>query len=651
MKEILKKRKAKKIVSIIFSLYFIMSCLTEVHAQTVPGSKTAAEQKSEILKKYPPNLSEMQEIGFGVKTVAPNGELVEKRVRPDCHFRGDDGKEYLIFYNNHIKQLKEILYKKLKNNMDTHKCAFAGKNSALNSIANGHRQNVDFESFETSSFWDVTEDWLDDLYTNPFWVCSAVKFFQKDANKIKNEGIKLAKSSGKLTAAVNKYGEVLDNSDTPCMAIISRDLNEPTVISSLEELNLIEKEIYNVMVSKNSYKYKIEQLNGLLDKYIENFTPEASNMHAMKFCFPLNRISYYLSNFEKGPQDENLETLKAMYALRQKINRLTLKHRFIFEQNKAPILNIKIDRCKIIVEDEHKTMIFLDCEGTKKFIRTIKEMLDSKASVLLNKYPINEPFSKDELRKLAESLDIDSAQDLLDRAELEVQKLNKDCDSQLASAGVSAMRAVGKFFTEDVENLMSPTINFKPKPLPGQEVESYQFTQEEVEEYVKSQRQNNLNEVETRENDGDSYKNDANKDEKSLKNKDNRSLLKKAIDKLNLNSFQESSLMDAFEKYLDYCVKLGKLKLKEDKRDFIKKLKENEEDYVNLLKLYIRLHRGKYEERNDFYGTLVTEDRQHETENGRGRVTREYFIREVENFVEGLKDLFYPKSKKTEDEL
>ena len=645
------KSKTKKVLSIIFSLCFIMSCLSEAHAQAAYSSKTEAEQKSEILKKYPPNLSEMQEIGFGVKTVAPNGELVEKRVRPDCHFRGDDGKEYLIFYNNHIKQLKEILYKKLKNNMATNKCAFAGKKSALNSISNGYRQNVDFESFETSSFWDVTEDWLDDLYTNPFWICSAVKLFQKDADKIKNEGIKLAKSSGKLTTAVNKYGEVLDNSDTPCMAIISRDLNEPTVISGLEELNLIEKEIYNVMVSKNSYKHKIEQLNDLLDKYIENFTPEASNMHAMKFCFPLNRISYYLSNFEKGPQDENLETLKAMYALRQKINRLTLKHRFIFEQNKAPILNIKIDRCKIIVEDEHKTMIFLDCEGTKKFMKTIKEMLDSKASVLLNKYPINEPFSKDELRKLAESLDIDSAQDLLDKAELEVQKLNKDCDSQLASAGVSAMRAVGKFFTEDVENLMSPTINFKPKPLPGQEVESYQFTQEEVEEYVKSQRQNNLNEVETRENDGDSYKNDANKDEKSLKNKDNRSLLKKAIDKLNLNSFQESSLMDAFEKYLDYCVKLGKLKLKEDKRDFIKKLKENEEDYVNLLKLYIRLHRGKYEERNDFYGTLVTEDRQHETENGRGRVTREYFIREIENFVEGLKDLFYPKSKKTEDEL
>ena len=495
MKEIFKKRKAKKILSIIFSLYFIMSCLTEVHAQTAPSSKTAAEQKSEILKKYPPNLSEMQEIGFGVKTVAPNGELVEKKVRPDCHFRGEDGKEYLVFYNNHIKQLKEILYKKLKNNMDTHKCAFAGKNSALNSIANGHRQNVDFESFETSSFWDVTEDWLDDLYTNPFWVCSAVKFFQKDANKIKNEGIKLAKSSGKLTAAVNKYGEILDNSDTPCMAIISRDLNEPTFISSLEELNLIEKEIYNVMVSKNSYKHKIEQLNDLLDKYIENFTPEASNMHAMKFCFPLNRISYYLSNLEKNLQDKDLETLSAMYALREKINRLTLEHRFIFEQNKAPILNIKIERCKIIVEDKHRTIIFLDREETKKFIMTIKDMLDSKASVLSNKYPIDEPFSKDELRKLAESLDIDSEQDLLDKAEKEVRDLTKDCNIQFANAAVSALRAVSEFSIQKTEDSNSPTVKLKGNAINEHEKNEFKFTKEEIKEYVDSQRQGNLNET------------------------------------------------------------------------------------------------------------------------------------------------------------
>ena len=125
----------------------------------------------------------------------------------------------------------------------------------------------------------------------------------------------------------------------------------------------------------------------------------------------------------------------------------------------------------------------------------------------------------------------------------------------------------------------------------------------------------------------------------------------KPIDILNLNTFAMSSLMDAFEKYLDYCVKLDELHTKEDKRNFIKKLKENEEDYVNLLKLYIRLHRGKYEERDNFYGTLVTEDRQHETESGRGRVKREYFIKEIKDFSEELKNLFGGKSKKKEDEL
>ena len=80
-----------------------------------------------------------------------------------------------------------------------------------------------------------------------------------------------------------------------------------------------------------------------------------------------------LSNLEKNLQDKDLETLSAMYALREKINRLTLEHRFIFEQNRAPILNIRIDRCKIIVEDMHRTMIFLDREETKSLLQKLKK--------------------------------------------------------------------------------------------------------------------------------------------------------------------------------------------------------------------------------------------------------------------------------------
>lgn len=629
------KSKTKKVLSIIFSLCFIMSCLSESHAHIAYSSKTEAEQKSEILKKYPPNLSEMQEIGFGVKKVAPNGELVEKTVRPDVHFRGEDGKEYLVFYNNHIEQLRDIIHKKVENGIEEHSYALIGDKGLLQDFADG------------KDCWDENLRWIPH-YIKPYFAKCQEYFY---------EILKMAVSSGKLTNAVKEYGGTLDNTDTPCIALVDRDLSEPIYVDKVEGLEKVEREFYGIMTSQNSYKGKVAQLNNLLDKYLNKVTPEASNMHAMAFCFPLNRASYYLSNLEKNLQDKDLETLSAMYALREKINRLTLEHRFIFEQNKAPILNIKIDRCKIIVEDKHRTMIFLDREETKKFITTIKDMLDSKASVLSNKYPIDEPFSKDELRKIAETLDIDSAQDLLDKAEKEVRDFTKDCNSQFANAGVSALRAVSDF-SIDTSDPNSPSVKFKGNTISEMEKNEFEFTKEEIKEYVDSQRQRNLNEAEAEgrtsfdlNNDGDLSKNDFNKDEKILKNKDNRSLLEKAIDKLNLNTFAMSSLMDAFEKYLDYCVKLGELHTKEDKRNFIKKLKENEEDYVNLLKLYIRLHRGKYEERDNFYGTLVTEDRQHETESGRGRVTREYFIREIKEFSEGLKNLFWGKSQKTEDEL
>lgn len=71
-------------------------------------------------------------------------------------------------------------------------------------------------------------------------------------------------------------------------------------------------------------------------------------------------------------------------------------------------------------------MIFLDRAETQKFIAKVREMLDSKASVLSNNYPIDEPFLKDELRKLAESLDIDSIQELLDKAKLNITKLENE---------------------------------------------------------------------------------------------------------------------------------------------------------------------------------------------------------------------------------
>ena len=61
------------------------------------------------------------------------------------------------------------------------------------------------------------------------------------------------------------------------------------------------------------------------------------------------------------------------------------------------------------------------------------------------------------------------------------------------------------------------------------------------------------------------------------------------------------------------------------------------------------IYRGKYEARGDYYGTLITENRQYETENGRGCVTQEYFIEEIQKLEENIKNI--KKTKRLDDEL
>ena len=203
--------------------------------ETAPNTNSDADRKNELLSNYPPNLSEMQEIGLGVFSVNQNGEITEQKVRPDCHFRGDDGKEYLVFYNNHIRQLQEVLYTKLKKHIDEHTFIFAGKSYALNSVAKGQRKTLKLESFECTFediFWNKIEDIIEDTFHNPFGICSAIAFFQKDHNKIRQEAIALAEYSGKLVKIINQYGEQLDNSNTPCMVIVPRDLSCPIVIKN-----------------------------------------------------------------------------------------------------------------------------------------------------------------------------------------------------------------------------------------------------------------------------------------------------------------------------------------------------------------------------------------------------------------------------------
>lgn len=553
--------------------------------ETAFNSNTKSHRKSEILKTYPPNLSEMQEIGFGRNSkVSDNGPL-EKKVKPDAHFRDDKGKEYLVFYNNHIEQLSNSIYNEVEFNIHTHKWKFTGDKGFLLKIAAGKVDELGF---------------YEEIRLLPFYIKGAI------STSYSNEFLKtfkIAKSSGDLRKSLNICGNILDDEKTQCMAVVARDLSEVAQVQVLEPLADVEKEFYSAMIAKDSHKVKVENLNALLDKYLSRLTPEATLEHSLLFCFPLNRASYYLSNFEKDLQSKDEETLSAMFELRKKINRLTLEHKFIFEQNKAPILGITIDRCKIILEDDQRTMIFLDQQETKKFIQTVEKMLDSKASIISGQYSF-EGFTGPQLRELAESLRPESFQDMIDEMEKDIRTAEKECDKMKAASMFSAARAVKQFAVRG--DIIQFASNLLPDSgLSTQSGQIQKFNENDVKEYLSFQNSPELSEME--------------------------SPLALAVNDLNLTPVERSSLIKSFEQFLEYRDMQANLEIKKSKKDYLDEVKKDQDDFLNLFKLYIRLVRGNYSARDDFWGIVVEEIKKCcETVNKRLRTLREYFIQEIQ---------------------
>ena len=564
--------------------------------ETAFNSNTKSHRKSEILKTYPPNLSEMQEIGFGAfKT--ESGEVVEPRVRPDAHFRADNGKEYFIFYENHLDILRDTLYKTLQNLYEEYYTTFLLGRNFLNNEANDGGFFTTLISLP--GMW-VTDNIANlDFLLGLFGLSNGVASARDKARLLMERSKELIKEC--------ESRELLRKSGIPTKGILTfvqKDLKNPFVnIFAPSDYNQIEKNFNDIMLAGSNDKNTIAQINSALDKYYEEMTPRASVGHAVDFTFPLSRASYYLSNFEKDLQSKDEETLSAMFELRKKINRLTLEHRFIFEQNKAPILGITIDRCKIILEDEQRTMIFLDQQETKKFIQKIEKMLDSKASIISGQYSF-EGFTGPQLRELAESLKPESFQDMIDEMEKDIRTAEKECDKIKAASMFSAARAVKQFAVRDdiiqfASNLLTDS------GVSTQSGQIQKFNENDVKEYLSAQNSSKLSGME--------------------------SPLALAVNDLNLTPVEKSSLIKSFEQFLEYRDMQANLEIKKSKKDYLDEVKKDQDDFLNLFKLYIRLVRGDYNTRNDFWGIVVEEVKKCcETVNKRLRTLREYFIQEIQ---------------------
>ena len=390
------------------------------------------QRKERILADYQPNFAEMQKIGLGVTRRNHRGEEEEILVVPDVHFRGEDGKEYFVFYNNHFGQLRDVLLQKLETFKSEHNIALFQCMPCVCSIADGKGIGAK-ETFGVFMRTGVGFFSLG-LISLGFFVSPTVQAINDRARA-------LAYSCGNLKKGMIECGSDLGVGSSPCALVLNRDLamdSDSTKVfltfrNTPGDFAEVEGNFISIAMSSETDTEQITAIEGELDRTYHKMKPWASNERMVDFCFVLNRASYHLSMLERDIQSRSLASVEAMDRLRRKVNRLLLEYRFIFEQSVRPFFGIKVDRCKILEDTKMAKTIFLDRSETKKFQQEVEKELDRRAQSLRREYKF-ENFSGEELRKLACELKPDNYQSLIDSLDDKIADMERDRDNENAQA-------------------------------------------------------------------------------------------------------------------------------------------------------------------------------------------------------------------------
>ncbi|MDQ5983886.1 MAG: hypothetical protein RUMPE_00915 [Eubacteriales bacterium SKADARSKE-1] len=631
--------------------------------QKVEIVKNPEEQKQEILKNYPPNLGEIQEIGLGFMVDGPNGKKIEQTVRPDAHFI-ESGKEYLQFYPEHIPQLQEAIRGKLDQETKDwtwYSHLFSSKNKLLTkaeqtALVPQEGSYMDCKPFGTDVRKDADGNTVIEYVTrdtdgSPIFQESTLVYDKerdvlivgikkraltkeecktvynlpensKSSLSTVDKAELFATNAAHLNYALQNCGEDLEKCDSVCSVVIDKDFSKVLVLNKHYDFAKIEKTLYGIMNSGLSKKDMILELDKAVDFYREDIKPWASNMQTVEFCYPLNRASSYLAKLEKDREHRDLETLTAMYNLRQKINALITEHRFVFKENMAPILGVKTDRCKVIVDTERETTIYLEREDTKKFINKVEDELISKHGILSEDLEMegftNKNFRKDFI-KLAKELKPESDQDMLDsmaedvaKAEAEKVTLEREAQSMAARSLLGTGIRMGiAYFTGGTSEIAATGIKIVKDAVEG---DGEKFSKEEIEECLNEEKSKKLPLNE-------------NKNEQQ-----SETAVCQRIDEMKLSSKQRSDIMKALDKYVESIVMDTRIQIKKNRQQFLAKLKTRKEIYLNLLNLYIKMNYRDYANRNDYDGVIIEERRTSENKNSNDRLLREYFVNEIQRW-------------------
>lgn len=571
-----------------------------------PSLTIDKEKKELLISNYLPDLSNYQKI---------NKQLIDKQEEvktftlcPDVNYSAD-GKNYFIFYNNNLTTLKDIYKFQLEELIEKNSWVMDYDSKSLKS------------TFESDTFIEETN-----LGFNPLrWGAKIISYTDQG---LVNQGKIIAKNLSLINYIIKKYGQFISPNNI-CAVTVTEELFEKISVTYYpvkDKKNIIcghnyldvENELEQLSNSEKDEIKFIDELDKKIDKYKTTIFPlGASNyIRINDYCFVLNRASQFLNNYERSFADKSYELIQKMDKLRRKINNGLLSYRFKYMNNESSILDIRIDRYKILIDTSSTISIYLEKEETKKFINNLDYSIERKASNLKkgNNFEI---LTMQEIREIAGAIRINSYEDLINELDRKIDDFNSQLRSKNNEAYASMIKlgynvvigvgsslmtggARGGLF-QTISNQFTNKKNEKTINISSKDVENYLLADKTIiEKYKESSKEQKT-------------KDDKTKDDETKKDEINKLLeeRKKNAESFGIDADVTNENLDELNKCLQSYKEMENIQrniiLYKNQKRALESRNDYTNDFINSLKLYSQFKRNNYYNNDNYSGVIIEE--------------------------------------------
>jgi len=585
--------------------------ISEANAVPAPTNTTSINDKDLLIENYLPNLSNYQKI---VKINEKQEKIFE--LSPNVNFTNQ--KNYYIFYNDNLKILIDLYKLELKKYLKKHDVVLYFKKDNLN-----------------NTLREIGFDPLPDKNTGPLKSLSKAIACNWYEDVIDHADI-LAKNLSDLNSVISEFSDKITQ-EKMCAVIVSENLFEERIylkkyFENSHKNNCLKfiKKIEDIKIQKLDDIEKLKLIEEKINELKKEINPENSTDNLIDFCFVLNKISEYLSNFERALQTKEFDLLKIMDLNRRKLDFYLLEFRYKFVENNSPILNIKINRYKILCDSKEMTSIYLEKGEVKNFIKNLKDELDKKAKNIASKYQFQD-IELNDIIKVAKEINFNKYEDLINSYNKKINDYKHQYESKRVELYSSAAKDIINITFSDFTG-MNLNLKGTNKKIPLNKIEKFlnsdkklkekEEKKEEKEEKKKETKEEKKEEIkeEIKEEKKDNTENGENIDKNKIKEDENDILNEKR--KKNLNSIGIDTkkmsneiielITKSFQLYHDMKNINDNINECKTMRNLIKEKLNYNYDFFNILKLYCYLEK-RLAQKDDYIGVILEEKNKDKT--------------------------------------